>query len=235
MLDFVAREGIAPERMTAVPMGVDVAIFRDVMARASSPVSFTGRSVLVYLGVLGRVRCSDFLLVVLREVLCSNPDVLLILVGDGASPDECVWIRQRIVDLELTEQVVLTGWLPQAAALPLVACGAIGLSPIPRGELFDVSSPTKAVEYLALGLPCVGNDIPDQRLVLESSGGGLCVPMEVKPFAEAIVSLLNEPERARQMGAAGRDWVTEHRSYDKLAALVAPVYHKLANERRAKL
>ena len=59
--------------------------------------------------------------------------------------------------------VLLTGWLPQPAALGYAVRAEVGLSPIPRGTLFDVSSPTKLVEYLALGIPGVANDIPDQQ------------------------------------------------------------------------
>ena len=121
----------------------------------------------------------------------------------------------------------LTGWLPQPEALRLLACAELAWSPVPRGPLFDVSSPTKAVEYLGLGLPCVGNDIPDQQLVLERSGGGLCVSMTPQAFAEASLALLSDADLARQMGESGRRWVREHRDYAVLARQVAAVYRRL--------
>jgi hypothetical protein len=37
------------------------------------------------------------------------------------------------------------------------------------------ASPTKLVEYMALGKAVVANDHPDQRMVLEQSGAGICV------------------------------------------------------------
>jgi glycosyltransferase involved in cell wall biosynthesis len=111
--------------------------------------------------------------------------------------------------------------------LALLRHADVGLSPIPRGTLFDVSSPTKAAEYLALGLPCVGNDIPDQQLVLEQSGAGLCVPMEAQPFAAACLSVLQQPDLAAKLRANGPPWVAAHRSYQVLAHSVAAVYHRL--------
>ena len=100
----------------------------------------------------------------------------------------------------------------------------VGLSPIPRGPLFDVSSPTKLVEYLALGIPSVANDIPDQAQVIDESGAGLCVPMQAPDFAEATLRLLGDPALAARLGQRGPDWVRANRSYDILARRVAQAY-----------
>lgn len=227
MLEFVHARGVPRQRMTPVPMGVDVDRFTAVRTPSVQPAAMVGRRVIVYLGALAHARRSDFLLEVVQRVRERCPEVLLVLAGDAPSADEQAWIRRRVRELEVESHVWLTGWLSQEEALPLVRCAELGLSPIPRGELFDVSSPTKAVEYLALGLPCVGNDIPDQRLVLERSEGGLCVPMEVEPFADAILELLDDPDRRARMGRSGAAWVAKYRSYDQLAERVAPVYRQL--------
>ena len=128
----------------------------------------------------------------------------------------------------------LTGWVEQRIALDWVRQAELGLSPIPRGALFDVSSPTKVGEYLALGLPCVANDIPDQSWVLTSSGGGYCVKMEVPAFAHAVATLLDDPARARAMGACGQRWIRDHRSYEQLADEVASAYRTLLANRNTR-
>jgi glycosyltransferase involved in cell wall biosynthesis len=167
------------------------------------------------------------LLHVLCEVRKTTPNVLLMLVGDADNKLDSTWFRERIEHMGLADWVWVTGWMPREQALRYVKCAEVGLSPIPRGELFDVSSPTKAVEYLALSIPCVGNDIPDQRLVIEQSGGGLCVPMEVPAFASAISQLLDDAEHAARLGAQGRRWVFEHRAYRRIAEPIADVYIRL--------
>ena len=234
MLDFMAERGVSRQRMTAVPMGVDHEVFAAVSAPVRRPAELDGRRVLAYLGVMGRVRESDFLLDVLRRVREEEPTTMLLLLGDGASPDEQAWLRERIAASGLSAHVWLTGWLPQEQALSLLKCADLGLSPIPRGVLFDVSSPTKAVEYLALGLPCVGNDVPDQRQVLESSGAGLCVPMQVNAFAGACLRLLRDEAGAATMARLGPPWVAAHRSYAMLAAQVAQSYEGLLRRRPAR-
>ena len=227
MLDFMASKGVARSKMTAVPMGVDLELFAQGQDFLPRPPQLKGRKVLAYLGSLGQSRHSHFLLEVLQQVRLQEPHAFLLLVGDGPSADEQLWVRQMIADCGMAEHVWLTGWLPQPEGLALLRHADIGLSPIPRGELFDVSSPTKAVEYLALGLPCVGNDIPDQKLVLEESGAGLCVPMEAKAFADACLRIFNEPGFAESLSAKGLPWVSAHRSYTVLAEVVAKVYRRL--------
>ncbi|OYU27254.1 MAG: hypothetical protein CFE41_11675 [Burkholderiales bacterium PBB2] len=227
MLEFMAGKGVPRGKMTAVPMGVDLALFAQGQSSHPRPPQMTGRKVLAYLGTLGQSRHSQFLLEVLRQVRLQEQSAMLLLVGDGASPDEQQWIRQLIADSGLTEHIWLTGWLPQSEGVALLRHADIGLSPIPRGELFDVSSPTKAGEYLALGLPCVGNDIPDQRLVIEASSGGICVPMDVDAFAGACLRIFNDPQYASACGEAGKRWVAHNRSYEKLAQKVAAVYEEL--------
>lgn len=227
MLDFMTLRGIRKDRMTAVPMGVDLPFFSAVRPAPTISTPMAGRKVIAYLGSMGRARQTGFMLDVLREVRKTEPNAMLLLAGTGASPDEIAWVKEKIESSGISDYVWWTGWLPQLGALELLAAADVGLSPIPRGQLFDVSSPTKAVEYLALGLPCVGNDIPDQALVLNRSGGGICVPMDVQAFSQACLRLLADADLRREMGAKGKAWVAENRSYEVLAESVAAEYRRL--------
>jgi glycosyltransferase involved in cell wall biosynthesis len=227
MRDWLAGRGIAPERMTPVPMGVDAALFdRNAIAPSLDP-RLAGRRVVLYLGRVAQSRQSDFLLEVALLLRREMPEVLLVIAGDAPSSDEMVWMRTAIAARGLGRHVLLTGWLPQAAALGYAVRAEAGLSPIPRGALYDVSSPTKLVEYLALGIPGVANDIPDQQRVIDDSGAGLCVPMEADAFAEATLRLLREPALAARCAERGPPWVKKHRTYDILAREVALAYQRI--------
>jgi glycosyltransferase involved in cell wall biosynthesis len=230
MADWLASKGVGRERMTAVPMGVDAALFDRATVAPVIDARLDGRRVVLYLGRIARSRRSDFLLDVAAELRSVCPEALLVIAGDAPSNDEMAWMRREIVARGLQQHVLLTGWLPQRTALGYAVRAEVGLSPIPRGALFDVSSPTKLVEYLALGIPSVANDIPDQQLVIAQSGAGLCVPMEARAFAAATLQLLNDPEQARQFARRGPAWVKTHRTYDILGRNVALTYKKILME-----
>ena len=227
MRDWLAGLGIAPERMTPVPMGVDATLFDRRSIAPSHDPRLAGRRVVLYLGRVARSRRSDFLLDVVLRLREQIPEVLLVIAGEAPSVDEMVWMRNAIAARGLGHHVLLTGWLPQAAALGYAVRAEVGLSPVPRCRLYDVSSPTRLVEYLALGIPGVANDIPDQRRVIEESGAGLCVPMEADAFADATLRLLRDPALAAHCAERGPPWVRTHRSYDILARGVALSYHRM--------
>lgn len=231
MADWLAAKGFERARMTAVPMGVDAALFRRASVTPSSDPRLDGRRVMVYLGRIAQSRKSDFLLDVVDALRASQPDILLVIAGDAPSADEMAWMRASIARRGLDDHVLLTGWLPQQAALGYAVRAEVGLSPIPRGTLFDVSSPTKLVEYLALGIPSVANDIPDQKLVITQSGAGLCAPMEAAAFRDAVLELLGNPTMASQFAARGPGWVRTHRTYTVLAERVAAAYEQVLPDR----
>ncbi|RZA35631.1 MAG: glycosyltransferase [Lysobacteraceae bacterium] len=231
MAGWLAAKGFERSRMTAVPMGVDAALFdRNTVAPVDDP-RLDGRRVILYLGRIAQARRSDFLLDVAELLKPDMPDLLLVIAGDAASSDEMAWMRAEIARRGLQEHVLLTGWLPQHTALGYAVRAEVGLSPIPRGALFDVSSPTKLVEYLALGIPSVANDIPDQQLVIDESGAGLCAPMEAAPFAHAVRRLLQDKALAAEFAKRGPAYVSSHRTYAILARRVAETYTKILPRR----
>ena len=231
MADWLAAKGVGRARMTAVPMGVDPLSFERSRIPPSTDPRLDGRRVLLYLGRVAQSRASGFLLDVTERLAGEMSDVLLVIVGDAPSRDEMAWMRSYIARRGLANHVLLTGWLPQREALGYAVRAEVGLSPIPRGVLFDVSSPTKLVEYLALGIPSVANDIPDQARVLADSGAGLCVPMETDAFAAAVRRLLDEPALAAACAARGPPWVRAKRSYAILGRVVAQAYRRILAER----
>lgn len=227
MADWLAAKGFARSRMTAVPMGVDAALFDRSTVEPVDDARLDGRRVVVYLGRVAQSRKSGFLLDVAERLRDALPQTLLVIAGDAPSDDEMAWMRREIERRGLGAHVLLTGWLPQKTALGYAVRAEVGLSPIPRGTLFDVSSPTKLVEYMALGIPSVANDIPDQQLVIDESGAGLCAPMQAQPFADAVLCLLGDPALAAQFAQRGPAYVRAHRTYDILARNVAKTYTKL--------
>jgi glycosyltransferase involved in cell wall biosynthesis len=227
MLDAIAARGVSRHKLTAVPMGVDLetANVRDVVP--SDDPRLRGRRVLVYLGVLDRERRIDVLFEMLRIVRRVIPNVLLVLVGDTADAHQRQWLLERMRAEGVEDLVLQAGWLPMAAAWRYVRAAEVGLSPVPRGELFDVASPTKAAEYMAFGIPVLANDQPDQARILTESGAGVCVPLSAEAFADATLSILANGEYWARRGAAGRSYIQSNRSYAVISARLAHVYERL--------
>jgi glycosyltransferase involved in cell wall biosynthesis len=216
----VAREGIATARMTAVPMGVRASSAVGALVGEARQVIPAHERCFLYLGTLIRVRRLDFLIRVLALVRARLDGAKLYFVGSGDDPADERLLREEAARLGLTDAVIFVGQLPQPQALRYVREADVCVSPFFPTPILNSASPTKLVEYLAMGKAVVANDHPEQRLVLEDSGGGYCVPWDEERFAEAIVKLMADPERARQMGERGRRYVVQHRAYGAIADVV---------------
>jgi glycosyltransferase involved in cell wall biosynthesis len=220
MRSDIAAQGIAPGKMTAVPMGIRA----DLSAPGSSPEARRllppGAPCVLYLGTLDRVRRLDFLIRVFAEVKAAIPAALLHIVGQGNDPEDEAFLKDEAARLGLQSAVVFVGQLPQSEALKYVAEADVCTSPFYPTPLLQSTSPTKLIEYMAMGKAVVANDHPEQRRVIEESGAGLCVPYAEAAFAAAIVSLLRDPATARIMGQKGRRYALENRSYGVIADAV---------------
>jgi colanic acid biosynthesis glycosyl transferase WcaI len=112
----------------------------------------------------------------------------------------------------------------------VLATGDVHVVPL-RAGLGDVSVPSKTYSSLAAGRPVVaaideGTEIP--RL-LDRAGAGVSVPPDdTDAFVAAIRALTDDPDRCRDLGAAGRRWVVEHAS----PAAVGAAYHQLISQIR---
>jgi glycosyltransferase involved in cell wall biosynthesis len=200
-------------------MGIDLASFDGAPSPVRSQVPSGDRCIL-YLGTIVRVRRLDFLIRVLAKVRESVGDAKLYIVGGGNDAADEKLLLDETARLGLESAVVMVGHVPRARALEYVRDADVCVSPFYPTPILNSTSPTKLVEYMAMGKAVVANDHPEQRLVIEESGAGYCVRWDEAEFARAIVALLNAPEQAREMGERGRRYVTEHRSYARIADVV---------------
>ncbi|HEX4052482.1 MAG TPA: glycosyltransferase [Steroidobacteraceae bacterium] len=216
----IAARGLSPDSMTAVPMGISVGLQSDIDARHMPADGPDLSSTIVYLGTLARVRRLDFLLHVLQRVRRIVPTATLVFVGSGDDRSEEAFLLVEARRLELDRAVTITGQLPRSRALDYVARAGVCVAPLPPNPVLNSCSPTKLVEYMAMGKAVVATDHPEQKMLIDESGAGYCVAYDAQAFANAVVSLLQDPARAEQMGRLGPAYVLKHRSYEALASIV---------------
>ena len=213
----VAVEGIDYSKTTAVPMGVSEELCAAADLSGCRSILPQGSPCVVYLGTLDRVRRLDFLIRAFNAVRAVIPNALLYLVGRGEHAEDEAFLRREVARLGLQSGVVFVGQRPQALALQYVQEGDVCASPFYPTPILRSASPTKLVEYMAMGKAVVANDHPEQRRVIEDSGGGVCVAWDEQAFAAAILKLLENPQSARLMGERGRSYVRQHRAYGVIA------------------
>jgi glycosyltransferase involved in cell wall biosynthesis len=221
--------------MTVVPMGIPrEELNEDNGPDVPSPGDATGLLRLVYLGTLGKTRRLEILIEMLSALRIARIPAHLVMVGDGDEPEDRRLIESYAKKLHVQDMLSITGFLPRAEALRRTRNADVALSPIAPVPILLAGSPTKLIEYLSLGLPVIANDHPEQRLVLRQSKGGICVPWRSRYFARAVawMARLNSEQR-RDIGARGRQWVKENRSYERIGTMLEQKYLSLLSNAAA--
>jgi len=214
--------GLQPDRCAIVPEGVDADWKADLSAsemRAFLRVP-PSRPLITYAGTFNRVRDLDTFLAgfaILRRTL---PDAVLVIAGRGREAADEDHLRAVVNDRGVADAVLFPGPLPHARVAALLDASDLAVSPLPSTTVLRCNSPTKVFEALQRGRAVVASDIPEQRRVIEASGGGVIVRHEAHAYARAMGDLLPEADRRREMGRRGREWVLAHRSYELLARTV---------------
>ncbi len=229
MKEDVAAKGISAARLTAVPMGVALSGIPSIAQDNASAEE--GLKRVVYIGSLSKPRKIDFLISVFRLVIDEYQQARLYLIG-GESDADVTRMKQYAREAGLQDVVEVTGFLPLAEAWRYVSMADVCVSPLAPNPTFAPASPTKLVEYMAFGKPVVANDHPEQREVLKASGGGLCVPYEKEVFADAVLELLRDSNKAADMGMRGRHYIEKHRCYRVIADMVESTYYDVLAEER---
>jgi glycosyltransferase involved in cell wall biosynthesis len=223
MRERVGFRGIPMEKMTPVPMGVTTERYNADSIRAIGDPRLAGRKSMAYL-------CADVVSILtnltmdaLAELVSEGHDAVLVLIG-AVSDLERKDLEVRMEKLGVSDRVIFTGRLPLAEALGWVKRVDVCLSPFMMDSAQQVATPTKLVEYLAMGRPVVGTVHYDQNEVIHGSGAGFVTAYTGKAIAEGVARLFADPQKAEAMGARGPAWVRENRDYRHLADTVERLY-----------
>ena len=209
----VAAQGVDPSKMSPILTGFGL---KDISF--ATVHAHTGTRTMAYLGTLSADRRLEVLVDALSELRRGGLDVRLLLIGHADRERDRKLLEDRAHALGVAESLEITGFMPQREALQRLAGADVALSPIVRSPIYDVGSPTKLIEYLALGVPVVANDHPEQREILDQSRAGVCVPWGGRYFARGVRWLLARPqEELQEMSERGRRWVETHRTYRVIA------------------
>ena len=226
MEDDFAKKGIESSKMIPYPNGIDLDRFSNANGKEiRKRYGLEDSKVTVYVGTMEKERHLDVLIQAFLKVKKSREEVKLLMVGNGRDKSN---LERLANDLGIKDDVIFTGQVSPYKIPKFIDASDIGVSAVPPLGFFKLSSPIKMFEYMAMGKPVVANEeIPEQKEVIEKSGGGILVKFEEESFAEGIIELLDDPERAREMGKQGQEWVVKNRSYNILARKLERKYFEV--------
>lgn len=201
----------AVSAMKKIAPGIDTDHFspRPDSLQLRNELKLVDKKVMISVGRLVHRKGQDTLIEALPQILQSVPDAHLIFVGEGPYKE---YLVKRANDLEVSHAITFIGRI-QYADLPRYICVGDVFAMPSRSRLAGLEVEGLGIVYLeasACGLAVIGGTsggAPDA--VIEGETGLAVDGTSSKAVAEAAITLLSDPERARQMGARGRQWIID--------------------------
>lgn len=158
------------------------------------------------------------------------PRLRYVMVGEGHDGER---LRALARELGVSDRTGFVGAmrddeLPEAYATSTIYLGASRVDEEINVEGFGISF----IEAAASGIPSVAGDSGGVRSAVRDGDTGILVPPESpEAVADAIRSLLLNPDRRREMGRAGRRAVETHYNWDRVARDTREFAYQVVRER----
>jgi len=170
----------------------------------------------VYVGALREFRGIDDLV---RALTALEPELRskVQLELYGGADEEYIQSLQ-----DLTQDRLSINWHGHVAHDQLarqVAICDVAASPLPPLDSFEVSSPAKIYEYLALGLPIIATDITPHRRILTEECSILVPPGDTKVMTDAFEKVLSDTRYRSELSEGARRLALENTWTDRFKKL----------------
>jgi glycosyltransferase involved in cell wall biosynthesis len=216
---MIEIEGVDPEKILHVPNGISAPpppSGADVRAELGIP---PGVPVIGTVSVLRPQKALDVFIRACAELLRENPDLRVLLAGDGPLRDE---LTELVAGLGVQDRLLMLGY--RSDAPDVLAALDVAIS----SSAFE-GSPLAVMEYMESARPIVATRVGGVPDLIEDGVHGLLVePGDAEALAAATRRMLADPEAARRMGEAARERRRREFTVEVMVRRFEALYERLA-------
>jgi glycosyltransferase involved in cell wall biosynthesis len=209
---------VPEEKIAVVENGVETSLFAPQAHQADhslrKQLGAEGKFLASYIGTLGNAHGLETLLDAAAQLQKPNPDVLFLLVGEGAEKERLKAQAQSrgLANVRFLDQQ------PREKIPALISASDACLVLLKKTEVFKTVIPTKMLEFMSCARPViVGVDGQARQIVEEAEAGIVIEPENTEALLQAIHQLAVNPELGAKLGQNGREHILQHFSRDRTA------------------
>ena len=213
---LASQVGIPARKLVVMRAGVNLSAFRISQSEARRVLGIPdSQPVVAIIARLFPEKNHKLLLAAFKEVARRISGARLLIAGEGVEKQA---IADEISRLGLAGSVDLMGVRRDVARI------------LAASDLFVLSSdreglPIAVLEAMAAGKPVVATAVGDLPAIVRDGETGFLVPAkDVARLAEAICSVLSQPELAAEMGLNARRFVEESYSVESMITRIEELY-----------
>ena len=215
----MAPRGVDPsERIHVVHCGLPL---RQFPVRESAPANEHPH--LLFVAQVHERKGAFVLVEACRRLVDRGQEFHCTIVGGGPLLEA---VRSQVDELDLQQNVTLTGPLPQEDLPPLFEKADVFTIPCVTAADGDKDGiPVALMEAMAQGIPAVSTRVSGIPELIEDGVSGLLVDeRDPDALAQALGQLLSDPELRARLGHAGRDVVEREFDVERTTARLAELF-----------
>ena len=170
--------------------------------------------VVCYIGTMGMAHGLETLLDAATTIQRQQPEVLFLLVGEGAEKERIKALAQsgglhnvRFLDQQPREKI--PGFISASDACLVL---------LKRTDVFKTVIPTKMLEFMSCARPVILGVDGQAREIIEDANAGIAIePENDGALVQAIHTLKADPQKAQELGQKGRGYILQNFSRSRTA------------------
>jgi glycosyltransferase involved in cell wall biosynthesis len=230
--EWITSKGADERRVHVVPNGISIALFNastcceDIRSR----YGLVGKRVIGYLGSFQPWHDVDGLLMAFHELYQDNPELRLLLVGNGPRR---MGLETTVRRMGLESIAIFTGNVAHDLVPSFI--GAMDIAVVPYRMKQDFYfSPLKLFECMVARRPTVAAALGQIEQIIEhGKTGWLYTPGDREKLADGIATLLSSSELASSIAEAARRKVLNEFTWEATAARITHLAQVLIESGRS--
>lgn len=230
--DDLIERGVAPERLSIVPNGVDLELFGEPSPRNLTlarelglDATHEGGPVIGFVGSFYPYEGVDDLIAAMPAILVAHPAAKLLLVGGG--PCEAA-LRAQAEASSAAHAIRFVGRVPHEQVERYYSLIDVVAYPRKAMRLTELVTPLKPLEAMAQGKIIAASDVGGHReLIADGITGTLFVPDDPVDLARALAILLYRRREWDHQRIASRRTVERDHDWARNVRRYRDVYHRV--------
>lgn len=178
-----------------------------------------------YIGNIGNQEGINLLLDIVHKLVFERnvTNVKFIIIGTGPNWEKMVKLSKA---MNLEKYVTFTGYIPYEDFYEILATSDLCINPEQRNEFTDKSTMIKIMDYMTFGKPIVQFETTEGK-VTAGDAAYYVGENSIENFTDAIIHLIKNPNKRKQMGEIGRLRIEKELNWDEQKKNLKMAYNSL--------
>ena len=219
---------VPPGKISIVQNGVETGLFApssaDANHRLRQRIGAEGKVLVCYVGTMGWAHGLETLLDAASQLQNQSPNVLFMLIGEGAEKERIKSIAQSrgLNNIRFFDQQ------PRETIPAFISASDACLVLLKKTDVFKTVIPTKMLEFMSCARPVILGVDGQARQMVEEAGAGIVIePESSTALVQAIGQLAANPELGHKLGQRGREYILQNLSRRQTADTYLRVLEEL--------